>query len=61
MFKKLLTGLFVNTAWDLSKVDITYNKTTKEATIKFIVDDAQFELVKNELVKKFYKELNIVE
>lgn len=60
MFKKLLTGLFVNTAWDLSKVDITYNKTTKEATIKFIVDDAQFELVKNELVKKFYKELTIV-
>lgn len=50
----------MNTAWDLSKVDITYNKTTKEATIKFIVDDAQFELVKNELVKKFYKELTIV-
>lgn len=61
MFKKLLTGLFVNTAWDLSKVDISYNKTTKEATIKFIVDDTQFELVKNELVKKFYKELTIVE
>ena len=61
MFKKFLTGLFINKAWDLSEVKISYNRTTKEFTLKIPVDDKNFELVKEKLLQKFNEELEIID
>jgi hypothetical protein len=60
MFKKLGLKILIDFIWKNSKLKVSYNESDKEMTVKFKVDEDDFELLKHGVISKLRKEMKVV-